>query len=132
MTPRTSPNRSQPKIDSALLPCPFCGESRISLNKPGFNYKNGSINCPACLVVMPGEVNEAELVDCWNTRAPAVATGDHDLRAAVIEECAKIAEKWFGNTIGKMSFGPSPQSAIAAEIRALAQAPATDAAGGQS
>lgn len=51
-----------------LLPCPLCGEKHISLNKPGFNYKKGSINCPACLLTLPGEVNEAELIRCWNDR----------------------------------------------------------------
>ena len=44
------------------------------------------------------------------------------VRAQTIEECAKVAETWFGNTIGKVSFGPSPQDAIAAAIRSLSPA----------
>jgi len=47
----------------------------------------------------------------------------HGARLETIEECAKIAETWFGNSIGKLSFGPSPQDAIAAAIRALAAQP---------
>ncbi len=54
-----------------LLPCPFCGEQKIFLNKPSGKFK-GSINCPGCLAYMPDEVNsEAELIECWNTRTPA-------------------------------------------------------------
>lgn len=58
-----------------LLPCPFCGEQKIFLNDPHPDgYRYGSINCPACLVVMPGEVNSRdELIGCWNTRAAAPA-----------------------------------------------------------
>ena len=53
-----------------LLPCPFCGERRIFLNEPADpRRRGGSINCPACLVVMPGEVNRDELIACWNIRA---------------------------------------------------------------
>lgn len=59
---------SSPGTTVELLPCPLCGEKRISLNKPGFNYKKGSINCPACLLTLPGEVNEDELIRCWNDR----------------------------------------------------------------
>lgn len=53
-----------------LKPCPFCGERRIFFNPPDptINFK-GSINCPACGVEMPREVNDdQELIDCWNTR----------------------------------------------------------------
>lgn len=58
-----------PKPHPSLSPCPFCGEGRIFLNDATPLCRKGSINCPACLVVMPGEVNQAELIDCWNTRA---------------------------------------------------------------
>lgn len=52
-----------------LKPCPFCGEEQISFNEPSQYYRYGSINCPACLVVMPGEVSDQnELIGCWNTR----------------------------------------------------------------
>jgi hypothetical protein len=57
-----------------LLPCPFCGEGRIYLNEPTDpRRRGGSINCPACLVVMPGEIIgpkwRNELIGCWNVRA---------------------------------------------------------------
>lgn len=51
-----------------LKPCPFCGERRIYLNAPSKSSRHGSINCPACLVVMPGEVSRDELIACWNER----------------------------------------------------------------
>lgn len=55
-----------------LLPCPFCGEGKIFLNPPSEHHPRGSINCPACLVVMPGAVGgdaqEAELIASWNLR----------------------------------------------------------------
>lgn len=54
-----------------LLPCPFCGEKRISLNAPSQFHRYGSINCPACLVVLPGAVSEqSELIEAWNARSP--------------------------------------------------------------
>ncbi len=57
-----------------LLPCPFCGEKRIFLNEPSKHHRYGSINCPACLVCMPGEVRDQnELVFCWNERSGAPA-----------------------------------------------------------
>jgi hypothetical protein len=49
------------------------------------------------------------------------------ISAKTIEACARVAEKWFGNTIGRVSLGQSPQDAIAAEIRSLSQAPVIDA-----
>jgi transcription elongation factor Elf1 len=53
-----------------LLPCPFCGEKKIFLNEPSKYHRYGSINCPACLVSMPGEVmDQNELIGCWNARA---------------------------------------------------------------
>lgn len=53
-----------------LRPCPFCGETRISLNAPNKFHNLGSINCPACMVVMPGATSdENELIGCWNGRA---------------------------------------------------------------
>lgn len=56
--------------------CPFCGESRISLNKPNEFYRYGSINCPACLVTMPGACrDEEELIEGWNTREGESTTG---------------------------------------------------------
>jgi transcription elongation factor Elf1 len=63
--------RGEPK----LLPCPFCGEERISFNPPdkAHGFK-GSINCPACLASVPREVNDdQELIGCWNGRDPADA-----------------------------------------------------------
>lgn len=60
-----------------LKPCPFCGEARIFLNAPSEHWPRGSINCPACMAVMPGAVGEpgieAELIQQWNERA---ALGD--------------------------------------------------------
>lgn len=54
---------------TALLPCPFCGEKEIFLNEPTQKHRYGSINCPVCLVVMPGEVRDQnELIGCWNAR----------------------------------------------------------------
>jgi hypothetical protein len=54
----------------ALRECPFCGEKEIFLNDPTPHHRYGSINCPACLVVMPGDVSDQnELIGCWNTRA---------------------------------------------------------------
>jgi hypothetical protein len=59
-----------------LKPCPFCGMDEIFLNDPSPDgYRYGSINCPSCLAVMPGETSsQDELIACWNTRqieAPA-------------------------------------------------------------
>jgi hypothetical protein len=55
--------------EPSLLPCPFCGEKRIFLNEPSQFFQYGSINCPACLVVLPGATSDAdELIDLWNTR----------------------------------------------------------------
>jgi len=54
---------------TGLLPCPFCGEVRISLNAPNPHDRYGSVNCPACLVCLPGACSDQEeLVRCWNTR----------------------------------------------------------------
>jgi transcription elongation factor Elf1 len=80
-------NHSSAATTAPLLPCPFCGEKRVSLNDPHPDgYRYGSINCPACLVVMPGEVaSQQELIDCWNTRpVDAAQTGEvlEALRAA--------------------------------------------------
>lgn len=75
-----------------LLPCPFCGEPKISLNPPTKDWPKGSINCPACLAMIPGEVRgdgwEDELIAQWNSR-DAQHPGT---RAAVIEECAELAD----------------------------------------
>lgn len=58
---------------ATLLPCPFCGEQKISLNEPSDFWPRGSINCPACMVVLPGAIGgphrEQELITEWNTRA---------------------------------------------------------------
>lgn len=57
---------------ATLLPCPFCGEENIYLNEPSEFSRYGSINCPACMVDMPGAIGgdgQAELIACWNTRA---------------------------------------------------------------
>jgi hypothetical protein len=55
-----------------LLPCPFCGEKRIFMNEPSKFHRYGAINCPACLVLMPGETsNIDELISAWNVRADA-------------------------------------------------------------
>lgn len=55
---------------SSLKPCPFCGERLIYFNPPDPATKfKGSINCPACGVEMPRQVNnDQELINCWNTR----------------------------------------------------------------
>jgi hypothetical protein len=64
-----------------LLPCPFCGEKRIFMNEPSKFHRYGAINCPACLVLMPGETsNIDELISAWNVRAdaqPATALRDY-------------------------------------------------------
>lgn len=76
----TEAPRSYPEHESALLPCPFCGEKRIYLNEPSEGYRHGSINCPACLVVMPGEVRDRnELISCWNAREPVLTGLQEDL-----------------------------------------------------
>jgi hypothetical protein len=55
--------------EPSLLPCPFCGEKRIFLNEPSTFFQYGAINCPACLVVLPGATSSTEeLIECWNTR----------------------------------------------------------------
>lgn len=54
--------------DLKLLPCPFCGEPRVSFN-PKLGHRRSSINCPACLVCMPEEAGEDELWQSWNARA---------------------------------------------------------------
>lgn len=65
-----SPMTPNPKEALELLPCPFCGETTIYFNAPDeMQGWRGSINCPACLVTMPRECGDQELVDCWNTRA---------------------------------------------------------------
>lgn len=65
-------NPSVNSIVERLEPCPFCGEANVSLNPPNKHDRYGSINCPACLAVMPGEVSDvAELVSCWNNRTAA-------------------------------------------------------------
>jgi len=57
-----------------LLPCPFCGEDQPSLNEPSQHWPRGTINCPGCMAMLPGEIGgparEQELVNCWNTRVP--------------------------------------------------------------
>lgn len=72
--------RSYHDIESTLLPCPFCGEKRISFNEPTKEYRYGSINCPGCLVTMPGEVRDQdELIGCWNAREPVLTGLQEDL-----------------------------------------------------
>jgi hypothetical protein len=57
----------------AVKPCPFCGEEKIFLNDPSPVYRYGCINCPACLVVMPGACSDKqELISCWNERVSFV------------------------------------------------------------
>jgi Lar family restriction alleviation protein len=67
-----------------LRECPFCGEERIFLNPPSSTYPKGSINCPACLACMPGDVDERELIASWNQRAAAdhIASPEVDLAEA--------------------------------------------------
>ena len=60
---------------------------------------------PAGHAQTPAEPHEATYLRGWNEG---------------IERAAEVAQSWFGNNIGKLSFGPSPQDAIAAAIRALA------------
>lgn len=68
---------------------------------------------------------------CGGSRAQMhyfVDDAKHDIAAlasalaAERERCTKIAESWFGNTIGRISLGPSTQDAIAAAIRTLGDA----------
>lgn len=62
---KTAGSAGRAHID--LRPCPFCGENTIFLN-PREGASRGSINCPACLVVMPEEAGQSELIRSWNER----------------------------------------------------------------
>jgi len=54
---------------SELLPCPLCGPGKVFLNPPSETYRHGSINCPACLLTLPGEIKDPrEMIEVWNTR----------------------------------------------------------------
>jgi hypothetical protein len=100
------------KLADDLLPCPFCGEARIFLNRPSQHYRYGSINCPACLVVMPGEVRDQnELIDCWNARS-----GPRDVREAL-------------ERIEKLINGGRPNAAISAIRAMISSLPASGTAG---
>jgi hypothetical protein len=100
MTEGTKPQCPPDTIE--LLPCPFCGEMRVSLNEPNEHNRYGSINCPACLAVMPGALkdkDQGELVACWNTRATPTASGGdaqgggRDIRNAALEEAAQYHDR---------------------------------------
>lgn len=84
-----------------LLPCPFCETEDVSLNEPNEFYLAGSINCPACLATMPGEVRGddfRELIGCWNTRT------DDRLRAE-LETSRKLCmafEEAVGGDVGEI------------------------------
>ncbi len=55
-----------PQNNPNLLPCPFCGETRIYLTEG----RDGCINCPSCLAAVPNEQNNTkELIAQWNSRA---------------------------------------------------------------
>lgn len=86
-------------MSEKLLPCPFCGEPQIFFNAldedESENFR-ASINCPACLVSMPREVNnDAELINCWNTRTPQPKLPSAEDVAKVIAE----RHRGFGATI---------------------------------
>lgn len=55
-----------------LKHCPLCGPGQVSLNPPSEIYRYGSINCPGCMLTLPGEIkDQRELIEVWNTRAPS-------------------------------------------------------------
>lgn len=60
-----------------LLPCPFCGETRIYMGDWG-------INCPGCLAGIPDEnLGKEELIACWNSRVQQSAdSGWKDIKDA--------------------------------------------------
>jgi hypothetical protein len=69
---RAAPQSSP--VSETLKPCPFCGENYASLNDPNEFDRYGSINCPACLVVMPGACSDRnELIRMWNSRTSDLA-----------------------------------------------------------
>lgn len=104
-----------------LLPCPFCGESRIYLNPPGTDHRS-TINCPACLACIPEECGQDEMVATWNARvsgwhpietAPKDGTfilavrfdqfheSEPSLVVGAIVCWSRLSEAWFSQAVGR-------------------------------
>lgn len=103
------------EVTQELLPCPFCGGKAERLTLPEDSFGNGGgdvITCSRCQASSHVEFGRKEnLVDRWNTRLTA-QSGEG--RAAIIEECARIADGWNPGRTDRVT-----ETGIAAAIREL-------------
>ena len=101
-----------------LLPCPFCGGEAVDRREiDGFPmiYCDGE----ECFGPQTTAKTFQDAVVQWNTRLSAQADVRADVRAATIEECAKIAEEAFADPNWHMLYRMA-STVIAERIRALA------------
>ena len=99
---------TDPPVEQALLPCPFCGQQDNDIVDDRWM-------CNCCMAEgPPSRVNPDA---AWNRRATRPQP-DREAIARVIEECAKIAEGWPDHGISKQSLWK-----LATAIRALEPKP---------
>lgn len=99
-----------------LLPCPFCGKGATPEYSP--RNKSWSVACLYCGAGIGGFDSQQTASDRWNTRAGDTGCDARSVRAATIEECAKLIEP-------RLSWDESEHAQTlrqaAAEIRALSR-----------
>jgi len=98
---------------SELLPCPFCGSEADGPDKEVSLYRNSVTGwfvwCDVCGAETSHHLAKETTIAHWNTRTQAPEA----IRAAALEEAAKVAETRFKNS------APAYGEVIAAAIRAL-------------
>lgn len=60
-------------IDTALLPCPFCGGGADVMVPEDDNTPAATVMCMNCYIVGPERGTETEAIAAWNTRAASQA-----------------------------------------------------------
>ena len=97
--------RMSPKIETALLPCPFCGNSpKLSEHPMGIGNPRYSIDCDVCGITSgrDGAATAGIAIVRWNSRTPHAPAGAQSESRPLRDEDAIIF--WYRNYKGEEGY----------------------------